>query len=189
MRWQELRERLAADPEYRQALARELPYRALALSVARLRGVHDLTQAEFAERVGTTQSVIARLESGRHAPNLKLLERVANAFDLDWHVTFTPHLPVRAASVAADMPHRGTELQQVLNPSVVAVRMEQPYFGSHLDLTARVATDSDEPIRIPAILLGDTVVIPRETLPARTSRTAAMDEATVTRQAALALAS
>lgn len=123
MRWQELRERLAADPEYRQALARELPYRALALSVARLRGVHDLTQAEFAERVGTTQSVIARLESGRHAPNLKLLERVANAFDLDWHVTFTPHLPVRAASVAADMPHRGTELQQVLNPSVVAVRM------------------------------------------------------------------
>ena len=189
MRWQELRERLAADPEHRQAIARELPYRELALSVARLRGVHDLTQAEFAERVGTTQSVIARLESGRHAPNVKLLERFANAFDLDWHVTFTPRLPARAASVAADGLHRGADLQHVLNLSVTAARMEQPYFGSHLDLTTGMTRDPDEPFRIPAILLGDTVVNPRETLPAWTRRTVAMDGSTATPRAALALAS
>ncbi len=184
MRWQELRERLAADPEHRHAIARELPYRELALSVARLRGAYDLTQAGFAERVGTTQSVIARLESGRHAPNLKLLERVARAFDLDWHVTFTPRLPAHVAPALANVPHRASELQHVLNLSIAAVRFEERYFGSPLDFTTRVTPGPDEPFRIPAILLADTVVSPRETL-----RPVARDESTATPRAALALAS
>jgi|AP95_1055475.scaffolds.fasta_scaffold30653_3 transcriptional regulator with XRE-family HTH domain len=39
----------------------------------------DLTQSELAERLGTTQSAISRLESGRIQPSFETLERVASA--------------------------------------------------------------------------------------------------------------
>lgn len=44
-----------------------------------------LTQRELAERVGTTQSAIARLESGRTAPSFESVLHVVRAcgFDLD----------------------------------------------------------------------------------------------------------
>jgi transcriptional regulator with XRE-family HTH domain len=38
-----------------------------------------LTQAELAERMGTSQSAIARLESGRSKPSLSTLRRYAKA--------------------------------------------------------------------------------------------------------------
>ncbi len=40
-----------------------------------------ITQAQLAERIGTTQSVIARLESGRgrHSPSLSTLRKYAHA--------------------------------------------------------------------------------------------------------------
>lgn len=47
----------------------------------RARAASGLTQSEVAERVGTTQSVVARLESGtkRHLPSLATLQRYARA--------------------------------------------------------------------------------------------------------------
>ena len=38
-----------------------------------------LTQGEVAERMGTTQSVVARLESGRCAPSMRTLQWYAQA--------------------------------------------------------------------------------------------------------------
>ena len=38
-----------------------------------------LTQGEVAERMGTTQSVIARLESGKRAPSMRSVQRYAQA--------------------------------------------------------------------------------------------------------------
>jgi transcriptional regulator with XRE-family HTH domain len=45
------------------------------------RATAGITQAEIAERIGTTQSAIARLESGRgkHSPSLATLQKYANA--------------------------------------------------------------------------------------------------------------
>ncbi|MXV44291.1 helix-turn-helix domain-containing protein [Saccharibacter sp. 17.LH.SD] len=37
----------------------------------------ELTQTELAERLGTTQSSIARLEAGERSPTVKMLERIA----------------------------------------------------------------------------------------------------------------
>jgi transcriptional regulator with XRE-family HTH domain len=49
--------------------------------VLKARAESGLTQAEVAERVGTTQSAIARLESAepRHSPSIATLQRYAKA--------------------------------------------------------------------------------------------------------------
>ena len=38
-----------------------------------------LSQAEVAQRMGTTQSVVARLESGKRPPSLRTVQRFAQA--------------------------------------------------------------------------------------------------------------
>lgn len=43
------------------------------------RSLAGLTQSEVAQRMGTTQSVIARLESGKQAPSLRTVQRYARA--------------------------------------------------------------------------------------------------------------
>ena len=46
-----------------------------------LRAARGLTQAQLAERMGTTQSVVARLEAGERVPTRVTLERVATALE------------------------------------------------------------------------------------------------------------
>ena len=43
------------------------------------RGLAGLTQGEVAQRMGTTQSVIALLESGKQIPSLRTVQRYARA--------------------------------------------------------------------------------------------------------------
>lgn len=52
---------------------------------ARLRA--GLSQQELAERLGTTQSVIARWETGARSPTFESLRRAVRAAGLDLHVT------------------------------------------------------------------------------------------------------
>jgi transcriptional regulator with XRE-family HTH domain len=80
--------RLAAIPGIDEEYARHYPYANVALAVTQLRGRLGLTQSQFAERLGSTQSVIARLESGRHGIQISLLNRIADAFDTNWKITF-----------------------------------------------------------------------------------------------------
>jgi transcriptional regulator with XRE-family HTH domain len=54
--------------------------------VREMRRRAGLTQAELAERTGTTQSAIARLERGQGRPTLERLSTLARACDLDIHV-------------------------------------------------------------------------------------------------------
>ena len=71
---------LAEDPELRrlyEAESRRLE-RQIARAVARLRMEKGWTQAQLAEALGTTQSVVARLESGTHRPSLATLQKVAH---------------------------------------------------------------------------------------------------------------
>ena len=67
------------DPEYRkeyEALEEEF---ALAAAVAKARSRAGLSQAELARRMKTTQSTVARLESGRGRPSTRTLGRFAKA--------------------------------------------------------------------------------------------------------------
>jgi len=45
-----------------------------------------MSQRELGERVGTTQSAIARLEAGDAVPKLGTLQKLAEAFDRDLHL-------------------------------------------------------------------------------------------------------
>ncbi len=63
------------DPEFRRAYESLEP----AYQVARLRLKQGLSQRELAERAGTQQPHIARLESGHSTPSLSFLRRVASA--------------------------------------------------------------------------------------------------------------
>lgn len=81
--WEETEERILANPGVR-FLYEELRFRrqiATALTEARKRA--GLTQAGLAERIGSTQSVVARFEGGASGvPSLQFLDRVARALGL-----------------------------------------------------------------------------------------------------------
>jgi predicted transcriptional regulator len=75
----EIKAELLSDPEVKReydALAPEFEFSAELLR-ARLRA--GLSQAELAERMGTSQSTIARLESGQTLPSTKTILRFAKA--------------------------------------------------------------------------------------------------------------
>ena len=62
----------------------------IADDVASTRVERGLSQRELAERTGTTQSAIARLESGGRPPRIDTLLRIADALDCDLHVELKP---------------------------------------------------------------------------------------------------
>lgn len=75
----DLREELVANEEFRreyQALDEEF---SIAAQLIEARTKANLTQEQVARRMGTTQSVVARLESGHPLPSLRSLRRYALA--------------------------------------------------------------------------------------------------------------
>ena len=73
-------QRARRSADYRKTFARTLRQIDLALLVREMREEAELTQAGLAKRVGTTQSVIARLEDAEYTGHsLVMLERIAAA--------------------------------------------------------------------------------------------------------------
>ena len=74
-----LKAQLLADPSTRAAYDAQADEFAMARELIAARTQAGLTQAEVAERMGTTQSTVARLEGGNAAPSLRSLQRYAHA--------------------------------------------------------------------------------------------------------------
>ncbi|MGC1574555.1 MAG: helix-turn-helix transcriptional regulator [Beijerinckiaceae bacterium] len=85
-----LRKRLLKDPEVRKEYDRLGPVYALVGAMVEARHEVGLTQDEIARRMGTTQSVIARLENAHHLPSLDLVTRYAAALGRRIHFDFIP---------------------------------------------------------------------------------------------------
>ncbi len=86
------------DPEYvdaYDALEREF---ALASAMIKARGEADMTQEQVAEAMGTTQAVVARLESGKVLPSTRTLERFAKATHTRLRISFERESPKLKAS-------------------------------------------------------------------------------------------
>ena len=75
----DLHKKWSRDPEYRVAYDELGPEFDLARSLIEARTRAGLTQEQLARKMDTTQSVIARLESGRTRPSTKTLEKLARA--------------------------------------------------------------------------------------------------------------
>lgn len=76
--------------EYREAYEELAPEFAVARAVIKARATAGLTQEQLAKRMETTQSVIARLESGRTRPSTHTLERLATATGTRLKISFEP---------------------------------------------------------------------------------------------------
>ena len=78
-RLRDLKKRLMEDPEFREEYALADQEYSLVAQLIRARTEAKLTQSEVAQRLGTTQSAIARLEGGRVSPSIATLRRYAEA--------------------------------------------------------------------------------------------------------------
>jgi len=72
---------LLKDPELRKLYDDSAAEYELMASIIEKRLAKGLTQSDLAQKVGTKQSAIARLESGHYNPSLAFLRKVAQALD------------------------------------------------------------------------------------------------------------
>jgi transcriptional regulator with XRE-family HTH domain len=86
----ELHKKWSKNPKYAKAFAELAPEYAVARAVIEARVLAGLTQEQLAERMETSQSAIARLESGRGRPSTDTLARLAIATGTELTISFTP---------------------------------------------------------------------------------------------------
>ena len=83
-----LRRKLLPDPEVKAEYDRLGPIFAVVGEMIEARRAAGLTQTDIATRMGTSQSVVARLENARHMPTFDMIARYAAAIGrrLDVHL-------------------------------------------------------------------------------------------------------
>jgi ribosome-binding protein aMBF1 (putative translation factor) len=71
---------------------------AVASALIKARGDAAMTQEQVAHAMGTTQAVVARLESGKIMPSTRTLERFAKATHTRLRISFEPEKPRRSVA-------------------------------------------------------------------------------------------
>lgn len=84
----DLKARLMKNPEFAAAYTEADAEYQVIEEMIRVRSEAGLTQEALAERMGTTQSAIARLEGGRVSPSVETLRRYAVAVGKRLRVEF-----------------------------------------------------------------------------------------------------
>ncbi|MGF7213420.1 DNA-binding XRE family transcriptional regulator [Skermanella aerolata] len=78
------------DPEFVKAYDALEEEFSLASALIEARARANLTQEEVAQRMGTTQTAVARLEGARSMPSTRTLERYAKATGHRLRIAFVP---------------------------------------------------------------------------------------------------
>lgn len=86
--WSDVKAKRPDTPARRRGSERAGRSIRLAMEIHGLREKRGLSQHELAQRVGTTQSAIARLEAGNISPTLPTLDKVAAALGVELIVSF-----------------------------------------------------------------------------------------------------
>src|SRR3990170_3398984 len=82
-----VKKRAARDSDFRQALEELRPQYEFRRALIGARVAAGQTQAQLAERLGTTQSAVSRLESGGQTPTLDTLYRLAEVLSVDFTIS------------------------------------------------------------------------------------------------------
>lgn len=90
----------ANDPAFREACERLRPQFELRKALIGARIAAGLTQKQLAERMGTSQAAIARLEGGERLPSVHTLYRLAVILGVDFTITPQEPLTVRPHGAA-----------------------------------------------------------------------------------------
>ena len=100
-----LRAQALQRPEVAAEFEKQFEEFALLDEFLRARSEQGLTQAEVAERIGTTQSAVARMESGggKHSPSIATLSKYAEALGCKLEVRL-----VRKVAARRDLTGRST---------------------------------------------------------------------------------
>jgi ribosome-binding protein aMBF1 (putative translation factor) len=94
---QRYKKRLLADPKARAEYEALRPLFERVAEYVAARAHAGLTQAQLAERMGTSQSAIARIESGTRIPSLRTLLRYAEATGTRLAIKLIPLKPAASA--------------------------------------------------------------------------------------------
>ena len=86
--WDEIKAQRGDTPARRRGYEKAGRTIRLAMEIHALREKRGLSQRELAERLGTTQSAIARLEAGNVSPSLPTLDKVAEALGVELVISF-----------------------------------------------------------------------------------------------------
>lgn len=85
-----LREKWMSNPRIKQAYDDLQPEFEIIQQIIDARVKRKISQSKLAERMGTGQAVISRLEGGDSSPSLSLLKRLAKALNLTLQIKFIP---------------------------------------------------------------------------------------------------
>jgi len=86
--WESFKKELLRDKEFAKEYKRLEPQYALISQLIGIRLKKGLTQKEMAKKLGTKQSAIARLESGKYNPTLEFLQKTAKALGTKLVISF-----------------------------------------------------------------------------------------------------
>jgi len=78
------------DPELKAEYDKLQPEFAVIKAIIEARVKKGVTQKEIAKKIGTKQSVISRLESGRANPSVAFLKKLAGALNSHLQIKFVP---------------------------------------------------------------------------------------------------
>ena len=89
MDWKDVKKQLLQDPELVAELENNETEYQLITEIIRARIDQKLTQQDLAERIGTRQSNISRLESGNYNPSLEFIEKCISLTGLEYQIIRT----------------------------------------------------------------------------------------------------
>lgn len=112
---EDLLSRELEDSEFRQHWERTAIARAVAVWLVRYRSEHKLSQRKLAQSLNVSQPLIARLETGEHAPDLATLLWLADTLGINIHLDIAPNGSATTAEPARIVEQiktdRGSKLQ------------------------------------------------------------------------------
>ncbi|HLP58035.1 MAG TPA: helix-turn-helix domain-containing protein [Candidatus Deferrimicrobium sp.] len=84
-----LKERIENDKEFKKIWKEEKVKRDVIKMIIEMRIKEGLTQQDLAKKMHTSQSSIARIESGKGNPTLKFLVRLGNVFNKKFELRYS----------------------------------------------------------------------------------------------------